>query len=51
MDKVVTTTLEAGDGGVIGVDRAGNACFAFNSLGLFRGGADSRGLYFVKIWE
>jgi beta-aspartyl-peptidase (threonine type) len=48
---VIEKVLQPGDGGVICVDKFGNIAMPFNSAGMFRGAADSEGLYEVKIWE
>jgi beta-aspartyl-peptidase (threonine type) len=43
--------LDPGDGGVIGVGHDGSIALVFNSAGMFRGAADSRGRFEVGIWE
>lgn len=48
---MVQHTLQPGDGGLIAVDRQGNWQLAYNSAGMFRGVADSSGLFRVAIWE
>jgi len=48
---VVHKKLKPGDGGIISVDKYGNIALVFNSEGMFRGAADSNGLFVVKIWE
>lgn len=48
---VIDSVLKPGDGGVICVDKFGTIAMPFNSTGMFRGSADSEGLYEVKIWE
>ncbi|TNE70591.1 isoaspartyl peptidase/L-asparaginase [bacterium] len=50
-DYVIHKVLQPGDGGVICVDKFGNIAMPFNSAGMFRGAADSEGLFEVKIWE
>lgn len=50
-DRVIHQKLKAGDGGVIGVARDGSIALVFNSEGMYRGAADSRGRFEVKIWE
>ena len=50
-DEVIFNKLAKGDGGVIAVSHTGEIAMPFNSLGMFRGAADSEGLYTVKIWE
>lgn len=47
----VFETLKAGDGGLIAVSRSGGIAMPFNSLGMFRGAADSRGRFEVAIWD
>ena len=51
MEMAVHEKLKPQDGGVIGVDRFGNIYQAYNTVGMFRGAADSEGLFEVKIWE
>ena len=48
---VVHERLESGDGGVIAVSRRGEIALVFNSLGMFRGAANSAGRFDVRIWE
>ncbi len=48
---VVREVLKPGDGGVIAVDGSGNIAMVFNTQGMFRGAADSRGQFEVGIWE
>lgn len=47
---VVMETLRPDDGGVIAVDAAGNAFAVFNTIGMYRGLADSRGRFEVAIF-
>lgn len=47
----VFETLKPGDGGLIAVSRDGGIAMPFNSLGMFRGAADSRGRFDVAIWD
>jgi isoaspartyl peptidase/L-asparaginase-like protein (Ntn-hydrolase superfamily) len=49
--QVVEDVLQAGDGGVIAVDRAGNIAMPFNSEGMYRGCADSRGRFEVAVFH
>ena len=49
--ELVHAVLEPGDGGLIAVDRGGNWTMPYNSPGMFRGVADSAGLFSVAIWE
>ncbi len=48
---LVFDILKPGDGGLIAVDRAGHFSLCFNSPGMFRGVADSGGLFKTAIWE
>jgi beta-aspartyl-peptidase (threonine type) len=50
-DEVVHRVLRPGDGGIIAVDHDGNIAMVFNTGGMFRGAADSRGRFEVAIWE
>ncbi len=50
-DLVVHKKLNPGDGGVIGVAHDGSIALVFNSEGMFRGAADAKGRFEVKIWE
>lgn len=50
-DAVVHRVLAEGDGGLIAVDRAGNIATPFNSSGMYRGMADSRGRFEVAIFR
>ena len=48
---VVFEKLKEGDGGIIGVGRDGSIAMVFNTPGMYRGAANSEGLFDVKIWE
>lgn len=48
---VIQDKLDEGDGGIIAVDKNGNISMEFSSPGMFRGAADSEGLFQVAIWE
>lgn len=48
---LVFETLPQGSGGVIAVDRFGNFTMPYNSLGMYRAGANFRGRHEVAIWE
>ncbi|MBX3462100.1 MAG: isoaspartyl peptidase/L-asparaginase [Planctomycetes bacterium] len=48
---VVLRTLDRDDGGVVAVDAAGHAVAVYNSDGMYRGIADSRGRFEVAIFE
>ena len=50
-ERVVHQVLRAGDGGIIGVARDGSIVMAFNTTGMYRGAADSRGRFEVRIWD
>lgn len=49
-EQVIHGKLQVGDGGIIGVSHTGEIAMVFNSPGMFRGAADSKGLFEVKIW-
>lgn len=49
-DEVVSKTLSPDSGGIIAVDREGNAVMPFNTRGMNRGAADSTGRFEVAIW-
>lgn len=53
MDEVVHKRLMKmeGEGGMIGVDAAGNAALVFNSAGMYRGVLSSNGLHEVSIYR
>jgi L-asparaginase / beta-aspartyl-peptidase len=48
---VVRTKLRPGDGGVIAVGREGDLALVFNTQGMYRGAADAKGRFEVKIWD
>jgi L-asparaginase / beta-aspartyl-peptidase len=50
-DEVIHKKLNPGDGGVIGVAHDGSLALVFNSEGMFRGAADAKGRFEVRIWE
>lgn len=52
MNEVVNKKLVAigGEGGMIGVDAAGNVAMLFNSAGMYRGAKSSDGLELLKIY-
>lgn len=50
-DEAVNKTLKAGDGGLIAVSNDGDIAMPYNSAGMFRGAADSKGRFEVAIWE
>lgn len=49
--EVIANRLEPGDGGMIGVGADGGIVWEFNTLGMFRGAADSTGRFEVRIWQ
>ncbi|MEO8765368.1 MAG: isoaspartyl peptidase/L-asparaginase [Ginsengibacter sp.] len=51
-DEVVMKKLVAmqGEGGLVGMDRKGNAALVFNSAGMYRGLKDSEGLNVIAIY-
>jgi len=51
MEYVVKEKLQPGDGGVIGVDKNGEVGLFYNTLGMFRAGANSKGFFTVNIWD
>lgn len=50
-DEVVFNILKKDDGGVIAVDKDGNYAMPFSTLGMYRGIANSDGVFEIKIWE
>jgi beta-aspartyl-peptidase (threonine type) len=50
-EKVIHGKLNPGDGGIIAVSHTGEIAMVFNSLGMYRAAADSKGRFEVKIWE
>jgi len=50
-DEMIHKRLNKGTGGIIAVDKDGNYVFSFNTSGMFRGIANSKGKFEVKIWE
>lgn len=48
--EVVWDDMAPGDGGFVGVDAAGGIVMHFNSPGMWRGAADSRGRWEVAVW-
>ena len=49
--EVVDGKLRPGDGGVICVDHSGAIAMVFNSTGMYRGAANSDGLFKIAIWD
>lgn len=50
-DQIINKTLKPGDGGIIAVDKDGNYVMVYNTNGMFRGVANSSGVFETKIWE
>ncbi|NOR44996.1 MAG: beta-aspartyl-peptidase [Candidatus Delongbacteria bacterium] len=50
-DEVIFKILKKGIGGLIAVDKIGNFALPYNTLGMYRGVATSKGVFEVKIWE
>ncbi len=50
-ESVIFQILKTGDGGIISVDKDGNIAMPFNSLGMYRAAANSKGFETIKIWE
>ncbi|MDQ7006630.1 MAG: isoaspartyl peptidase/L-asparaginase [Acidobacteriota bacterium] len=49
--RMIHDVLEPGVGGVIAVGRDGTLALEFNTPGMYRGAANSKGLFQVGIWE
>lgn len=49
-DEMIYKRLKPGDGGLIAVDKDGNYSMPFNTEGMFRGIANSNGIFDVEIW-
>ncbi len=47
----IERVLNPKDGGLILVDATGNIAMPYNSNGMYRGAADSKGRFEVRIWE
>lgn len=50
-NQMIHKTITQGDGGLIALDKLGNYTMVFNTTGMFRGAANSEGIFEVKIWE
>ncbi|MEX0686452.1 MAG: isoaspartyl peptidase/L-asparaginase [Balneolales bacterium] len=48
---VIFNKLQPGDGGVIAVGKDGSISMPFSSTGMFRGSANSKGMFDVRIWK
>ncbi|MGD9706085.1 MAG: isoaspartyl peptidase/L-asparaginase family protein [Candidatus Delongbacteria bacterium] len=51
LDHFTSRILKSDTGGLIAVDGKGSHAYSFNSKGMYRGAADSKGFFEVKIWE
>jgi beta-aspartyl-peptidase (threonine type) len=50
-DEVIFKMLKKDDGGIIAVDKNGNYAMPFNTFGMYRGVANSDGVFEIKIWK
>jgi len=50
-DVVIYHQLQQDDGGLIAIDKNGNYTTPFNTTGMFRGVANSSGVFEVNIWK
>lgn len=50
-EEMIHRQITKGDGGLIAVDKDGNYAIVYNTTGMFRGVANSDGIFEVKIWE
>ena len=50
-DELIYKTLGENTGGLISVDKDGNFAMPFNTNGMLRGVANSKGLFEVKVWK
>ncbi|WP_251357806.1 isoaspartyl peptidase/L-asparaginase family protein [Kangiella sp. TOML190] len=52
-DRVIQQKLKAmgGDGGVVGLDKAGNIMMSFNTAGMYRASIDTQGQVTIKIYQ
>jgi len=50
-ELVINSKLNPGDGGIIAVGHDGEIAMVFNSQGMYRAAANSKGRFEVKIWE
>lgn len=49
-DEMIHKQITEGDGGLIAVDKDGKYEIVFNTTGMFRGAANSQGVFEIKIW-
>jgi len=50
VNRVIERILDPDDGGVIAVDKNGNIVTKMNTLGMYRGVADSTGVFTCEVW-
>ncbi len=50
-EEMIFNELPEGSGGIIAVDKDGNYVLVFNTSSMFRGVANSDGVFEVKIWK
>lgn len=50
-NEVIHKNITNGDGGLIAIDKDGNYVMVYNTNGMFRGVANSSGIFETKIWE
>ncbi|MDX1618911.1 MAG: isoaspartyl peptidase/L-asparaginase [Balneolaceae bacterium] len=50
-EYLLTEVLNPGEAGMIAVDREGTIYMNMNTLGMYRGAADSEGYHEIAIWE
>lgn len=50
-EEMIHKKITKGDGGLIAVDKDGNYALVFNTSGMFRGVANSSGVFETKIWD
>lgn len=50
-EEMIHKKITQGDGGLIAVDKDGNYVMVYNTTGMFRGVANSSGIFETKIWE
>ena len=50
-EEMIYKKITQGGGGLIAVDKDGNYVVVYNTSGMFRGVANSSGIFEIKIWE
>ena len=50
-EEMIHKKITQDDGGLIAVDKDGNYVMVYNTTGMFRGVANSSGIFETKIWE